>query len=92
MNPGTPVPGKPLNRKILFRGNSCYPLSPCKLVSQFTMGVSHDGAEIPEHDQLFVILKTLGSSQKLKNESINRAKMFEYYTKVHDFCQESIRT
>jgi mitogen-activated protein kinase 1/3 len=75
-------------RNVLFKGNSCYPISPCNSISQFTMGIQHDDVDIHEHDQLFTILKTLGTEQKLPKTFFEEPKMFKYYKKASEFCMD----
>lgn len=67
------TPEKQLKEKILFRGKSCFPLSPDP------DGDQDDENEVSSRDQTVHILQVLGNEQELPNHYFYKNKMNIFY-------------
>jgi hypothetical protein len=73
------------NDKILFRGSSCFPISPAE-ADEDEQGNSKV-KQIDSKDQLIKILTTLGEHQKLAKESFDRKEMHQFYSQCKMYCE-----
>jgi serine/threonine protein kinase len=65
--------------KILFKGSSCYPISP-------TTGQNDEKVkQIDSNDQLLMILGVLGNQKRLDKEFFTRKDMHAFYTQCLDY-------
>jgi hypothetical protein len=67
--------------KILFRGSSCYPLSPADEEEEGGDAGANAGnvKQIDSNDQLLKILAVLGNQTKLDKKFFERKEMYEFY-------------
>lgn len=73
-------PNLDIRKKILFKGNSCYPISP---------GVDGDEKKLSSRDQTIQILRVLGKSQPLTQSFFTNQKMNKFYQMCLDRAVKS---
>lgn len=73
-------PDKDLKDKVLFRGRSCFPLSPD------TLGRNDDG--VSGRDQTVHILQVLGKEQPLDEKFFYKSTMHEFYKQCLDKAKQ----